>query len=82
MVAFEESKYGWEKTLQVNVLNNALLGLLHLPKLEVSRTGTVLPVLEFVFSRNHERVNLSAEHRRADNLQQSYTTVHGYSSSQ
>jgi NAD(P)-dependent dehydrogenase (short-subunit alcohol dehydrogenase family) len=82
MVASEESKYGWEETLQVNVLSTALLGLLLLPKMKASRTGTSIPVLEIVSSGYHERATISAAHRCADNLLCSYNTANGYSDSQ
>lgn len=82
MVAYEESRYGWEQTLQVNALSTALLGLLLLPKLKASKTENRVPVLEFVSSGNHERVAFSPEQRRADNLLQSYNTAKDYKASQ
>lgn len=49
--AYQQSTYGWEKTLQVNVLSTALLGLLLLPKLKASKTtDDFTPVLELVGS--------------------------------
>lgn len=81
-VAYEESKYGWEETLQVNVLSTALLGLLLLPKLKASRTGSSLPVLEIVSSGNHQRVTIPDDRRRADNLLRSYDVPDGYNAGQ
>jgi len=78
MVAYEESKYGWEETLQVNTLSTALLGLLLLPKMKASRSENSLPVLEIVSSGNHERVTIPEEHRRVDNLLKSYNSANGY----
>lgn len=53
----EQSAYGWEKTLQVNVISTALLGLLLLPKLKMSRmSGSARPVLELVGSNLHTRI--------------------------
>ena len=77
-VTYEESRYGWEETLQVNVLPTALIGLLLLQKMKASKTGNALPVLEIVSSGNHEDATISAERRRADNLLQSYNTSNGY----
>jgi NAD(P)-dependent dehydrogenase (short-subunit alcohol dehydrogenase family) len=82
MVKYEESQYGWEETLQVNVLSTALLSLLLLPKLKASRTENSLPVLEIVSSGTHTRVSISEEHRRADNLLRSYNTANGYNAGQ
>jgi NAD(P)-dependent dehydrogenase (short-subunit alcohol dehydrogenase family) len=47
---FQLSNYGYEKTLQVNVLSTTLLALLLLPKLDASRTATHTPVLELIGS--------------------------------
>lgn len=77
-VAYEESRYGWEETLQVNVLSTAPIGLLLLQKMEASKTGNTLPVLEIVSSGNHEDATISAECRHADNLLQFYNTSNGY----
>jgi NAD(P)-dependent dehydrogenase (short-subunit alcohol dehydrogenase family) len=82
MVDYQESKYGWEKTLQVNVISTALLGLLLLPKLKSSKTRTSLPVLEFVSSSNHQKVSFSQEQRSADSLLGSYNTASGFAASQ
>ncbi|KAI7090050.1 hypothetical protein KC356_g1921 [Hortaea werneckii] len=51
----EYSIYGWEKTLQTNVISTALLGLLLLPKLKSSKTDRYTPVLELVGSSLHRR---------------------------
>ncbi|KAL2435009.1 Short-chain dehydrogenase/reductase ffsI [Exophiala dermatitidis] len=66
MVGYEKSTYGWEETLQVNVLSTALLALYLLPKLRDtarksrSQSGS-FSLLEFVSSRRHEKVALSEE---------------------
>ncbi|KAI7230764.1 hypothetical protein KC330_g6768 [Hortaea werneckii] len=51
----EFSIYGWEKTLQINVISTALLGCLLLPKLKNSKTDSYMPVLELVGSSLHRR---------------------------
>ncbi|KAI6857361.1 hypothetical protein D0864_07897 [Hortaea werneckii] len=51
----EYSIYGWEKTLQTNVVSTASLGLLLLPKLKDSKTDEYTPVLELVGSSLHRR---------------------------
>ncbi|KAI7542646.1 hypothetical protein KC331_g7853 [Hortaea werneckii] len=51
----EYSIYGWEKTLQTNVISTALLGRLLLPKLKNSKTDSYMPVLELVGSSLHRR---------------------------
>lgn len=53
MASYQQSAYGWEKTLQVNVLSTALLGLLLMSKLKASKTADFTPVLELVSSGNH-----------------------------
>jgi len=50
---YQQSAYGWETVLQVNVLSTVLLGLLLLPKLRASRSARHVPVLEFVGSVGH-----------------------------
>jgi len=60
------SEYGWETDLQVNVLSTVLLGLLLLPKLRASRTGSDTPVLEFVSSGTHRRVTLDKRVRDSE----------------
>ncbi|KAF2717816.1 NAD(P)-binding protein [Polychaeton citri CBS 116435] len=53
MAAHKDSRYGWEQTLQVNVLSTTLLALLLLPKLKASKTASHTPVLEIVGSSSH-----------------------------
>ena len=50
---YRPSPYGFEQTMQVNVLSTALLALLLTPKLRASKTVTHTPVLEIVGSGNH-----------------------------
>ncbi|KAK4555522.1 hypothetical protein LTR86_007274 [Recurvomyces mirabilis] len=50
MATHQLSDYGWEKTLQVNALSTALLGLLLMPKLRASKTQDCTPVLEIIGS--------------------------------
>lgn len=52
----ERSRYGWEKTMQVNVISTALLGLLLLPKMKASKSLDHVPVLELVGSSLHTRI--------------------------
>ncbi|KAF2167970.1 hypothetical protein M409DRAFT_53908 [Zasmidium cellare ATCC 36951] len=52
----EASRYGWEQTLQVNVISTAYLALLLLPTLRASRTTTSRPVLIPISSDVHETV--------------------------
>ena len=59
MATYEESKYGWEQTVQINALSTALLGLLLLPKLKASKTKNNFPVLEIVASGNYQRIVIS-----------------------
>lgn len=53
MESYKEGPYGYEQTMQVNVLSTALLALLLVPKLRASKTSTDTPVLEIVGSTNH-----------------------------
>ncbi|OCK82605.1 short-chain dehydrogenase/reductase family protein-like protein [Lepidopterella palustris CBS 459.81] len=79
MVRYEKSPYGWEETLQVNVLSTALLGLLLLPVLKASSGASDgLPVLEIVASENYERAHVSAAR---DQLLANYNAAMGYNSS-
>lgn len=55
--SFGSSKYGWEETMQVNVMSTAYLALLLVPKLKASKTATYTPVLEIIGSGNHLIVN-------------------------
>lgn len=50
---YQKSRYGWEKTLQVNVLSTFLLALSLLPKLRESKTASHTLVLELVSSSMH-----------------------------
>jgi NAD(P)-dependent dehydrogenase (short-subunit alcohol dehydrogenase family) len=52
-IKYTEAQYGFEETMQVNVLSTALLSLLLMPKLKASKTDTFTPVLEIVGSNNH-----------------------------
>jgi NAD(P)-dependent dehydrogenase (short-subunit alcohol dehydrogenase family) len=81
MVKYDASTYGWEQTLQVNVLSTALLGLLLLPGLKrtAERTSTK-PVLEVVASKNHLRVTIPKDRR--EHILQSYNTAEGYNTTQ
>lgn len=61
--AFSQSQYGWEETLQVNVLSTTLLALLLLPALKNTGSkrkeeGLPLPTLELVSSGLHQRTTL------------------------
>ena len=53
MMDFKQSQYGYERTLQVNVISTTLLALLLMPKLRASKTATFTPVMEIVGSTNH-----------------------------
>jgi NAD(P)-dependent dehydrogenase (short-subunit alcohol dehydrogenase family) len=62
MGSHQLSKYGWEKTLQINTLSTTLLAMLLLPKLKASKTADYTPVLEIVSSQQHYVVlQLSSE---------------------
>lgn len=65
---YEQSEYGWERSLQVNTLSTTLLGLLLLPKLRDSKTADFTPVLEVVSSGSHYNVNLTAQEKQATDL--------------
>lgn len=52
MASHKESQYGYEQTMQVNVLSTTLLALLLLPKFKSSKSSTYIPVLEIVGSSN------------------------------
>ncbi|KIW06221.1 uncharacterized protein PV09_02697 [Verruconis gallopava] len=56
---YRVGKYGWEATLQVNVLSTSLLAILLLPKLRASKTAHWTPVIEIVSSGLHAKVNVS-----------------------
>lgn len=73
MVKYEKSPYGWEETLQVNLLSTAFLGILLLPKLKTSQSSTGhQPVLEIVSSGTHSRAEVSASRRASPNLLATY----------
>ena len=55
------STYGWEKTMQVNVISTTYLALLLMPKLKASFTPDFTPVLEIVGSANHFLTKPKAE---------------------
>lgn len=56
LASYEQAAYGWEKTLQVDLLSTTLLGLLLMPKLKTSKTDKFTPVLELVSTSNHYMV--------------------------
>lgn len=59
MNEYRASSYGWEESLQVNVLGTTYLALLLLPKLASSRSEAWTPVLEITGSGRHAVVALS-----------------------
>jgi NAD(P)-dependent dehydrogenase (short-subunit alcohol dehydrogenase family) len=74
-IKFEESKYGWEEDLQVNVLSTTLLAVLLFPKLEASQSAGFEPSMIFVSSGMHK----SVKPRIADgNLLEEYNTAKGF----
>ena len=73
---FQQSAYGWEKTVQVNVLSTALLGLLLMPKLKAGKTADYTPVLELVSSDMHYMFN---KLRSESSLLDAYNFPKGYS---
>ncbi|KAK8133291.1 hypothetical protein PG999_001464 [Apiospora kogelbergensis] len=72
MYKHTESPYGWEESLQINVLSTALLALLLLPVLkktsQLSSENGQRPVLQFVSSGTYKHVVVADEDRHADNL--------------
>lgn len=56
-IKYTAGPYGFEETMQVNVLSTALLSLLLMPKLKSSKTDTFTSVLEIVGSNNHYLVS-------------------------
>lgn len=64
---FEQSRYGWEGTMQVNTLSTTLLALTLLPKLKQSTklTGKTA-TLEFVSSGLHYRTKLNEAQKSGD----------------
>ncbi|KAK5626217.1 hypothetical protein RRF57_001932 [Xylaria bambusicola] len=78
MSAYKESSYGWEETLQVNLLSTALLGLLLLPLLEKTSSEFATednrrPILEFITSGAHKHIVIPQAHRDADSLLKLYS---------
>jgi len=73
---YQQSAYGWESVLQVNLLSTVLLALLLLPKLRASRTARHVPVLEFVGSIGHAgrwpEVQQDIKERAPPNILDSY----------
>lgn len=51
--SFAKSPYGWEHSLQVNLLSTTLLALLLLPKLKANTLPGFTPVLELIGSGTH-----------------------------
>ncbi|KAF1951097.1 hypothetical protein CC80DRAFT_519634 [Byssothecium circinans] len=70
---YTQSSHGWEEDLQVNTLSSALLGILLLPKLKVSKpvTGRI-PVLEFVNSGPHQNAIVSHEIQKQPSILEWY----------
>jgi len=72
-ITYEQSKYGWENTLQINTLSTALLGLLLLPKLRSSKgTSTDKPVLEIVGASRHASAEIKPDQDDSENLLESF----------
>lgn len=69
---FKKSTYGWEDTIQVNTLSTTLLGLLLLPKLRESSTSEDPSYLTFVGSGTYRFATITAEHRSAESILESY----------
>jgi len=81
-VAYEQSKYGWENTLQTNTLSTVLLGLLLLPKLRSSKgTSIDKAVLEIVGSGRHEVAQITPDHDGSENLLESFNHKDDFSGS-
>ena len=92
MREFERSGHGWEKTLQVNVLSTALLGILLVPIMEEKRKRwrvknayanglddvDYIPVLEIVSSATYERATMSPS-RQASEILSSLNNEETYS---
>jgi len=71
--AYEQSKYGWEWTFQINTLSTVLLALLLLPKLSASKgTSIDKPVLEIVGSSRHVSAEIQPDHDASENLLESF----------
>lgn len=68
---FKLSEYGWEETLQVNVLSTTLLAMLLLPKLHESgqtAPSGQKPVLEFVGSGAQYLAKIEPKHRQSKDI--------------
>ena len=65
---YKTSAYGWEHTLQVNVLSTAALAILLLPKLKESKTTDHTPLLEIVGSGRHYHVKLTEAEKNDDKV--------------
>ncbi|KAF2433258.1 hypothetical protein EJ08DRAFT_97125 [Tothia fuscella] len=63
--SYSQSPYGWEKTLQVNVLSTTLLALRLLPILRASKTPNSTPPLEIVSSGLHTNAQISSNFESA-----------------
>ena len=66
---YEQSKYGWEWTFQINTLSTVLLGLLLLPKLYASKEVSIdKPILEIVGSSRHVVAEIEPDQDASENL--------------
>lgn len=82
MIDFKQSQYGYEQTLQVNVLSTTLLALLLMPKLRASQTADFTPVMEIVGSSNHfmvTKLNSESEPLASYNQPKGYFAATQYS---
>ncbi|KAK3077032.1 hypothetical protein LTS18_011385 [Coniosporium uncinatum] len=79
MTKYKKSDYGWEETIQVNVLSTVLLSLLLLPKLKKSVTEHFKPTLEFVSSGLHRSAQILPEARDSSNTLGYYSTQDHFS---
>ena len=82
MATYKESSYGFEQTMQINVLSTALLSLLLVPKLRASKTEAYTPVLGLVGSGNHTivtKLNSETEPFASYNTPQGYALQNQYS---
>lgn len=75
---YAKSAYGWEETLQVNVISTALLGLLLLPVLKVTSRAIghgSRPVLEIVCSGLHEQAVIREDRLSSGSILKTYSTA-------
>ena len=82
MTDFKQSQYGYERTLQVNVISTTLLALLLMPKLRASKTATFTPVMEIVGSTSHfmvSKLNSETEPLASYNRPEGYFYMTQYS---